>query len=122
MMNEDELTVTLDEQINTLQLQMLIWDGFSDEYTQMAKNLEVLYGLKLEEMDRDLKLKDLELDFQVRMLKLENEIEEFQKSHGLDINMVVSSATNLIGIFSILTFEKAHVLTSKALSFVKRIK
>lgn len=40
------------------------------------------------------------------------------KPNIISADMAVSAATNLVGIFAILGHERAHVVTSKALSFI----
>lgn len=65
----------------------------TDEYTTMVKNLEVLARAKSYEKDNTLK-----------------------PEHILPV------AANLAGILLILNYEQAHVITSKALSFIFKVR
>lgn len=79
----------IDEEIHSVLCNMSTYAPDSDEYTKMTKNLEMLYKAKSYEKDR-------------RVSK--------------DTVLVV--AGNLLGIAIILGYEKANVITSKALGFV----
>lgn len=64
----------------------------SDEYTQLTDRLETLYQLK-----------------------------DYDKSEKVDANTMWMVAGNLLGILTIVGYEQKHIITSKALSFLKVI-
>lgn len=77
----------LETTIDNLISEMAGHDGNSEEYTKMTDNLETLYKLKAED-----------------------------KPDRVDRNTIAIVAGNLLGILVIVSFEKSHVMTSKALS------
>lgn len=125
MSNDDERVVTIEEQINNLQLQMLIYDGYADEYTKMVKNLSDLYRIKSEKDKLDVNSRfeseKLTQDRELRVLELEMDLATLNAKSGVDVNTVITAITNLVGIFTIVSFEKANVLATKALGFVRKV-
>lgn len=79
----------LDKAITQVFSEMESLTADSDEYAKMVDRLEQLYKLKYPE-----------------------------KGNKWDRNAVLAVVGNIAGIVLILGFEKAHVVTSKALSFV----
>ena len=77
----------LETTIDNLISEMAGHDGNSEEYSKMTENLETLYKLKAED-----------------------------KPDRVDRNTIAIVAGNLLGILVIVSFEKSHVMTSKALS------
>lgn len=77
----------LETTIDHLISEMAGHEGNSEEYAKMTKNLDTLYKLKAED-----------------------------KPDRVDRNTIAIVAGNLIGILVIVSFEKSHVMTSKALS------
>lgn len=77
----------LETTIDHLISEMASEEGYSDTYTKMVDNLETLYKLKAED-----------------------------KPDRVDRNTIAIVAGNLLGILVIVSFEKSHVMTSKALS------
>lgn len=90
--NNDDIK-TLDELINSLSLQMDTHDAFSDEYATMADQLKKLYSMKHE-----------------------------KKANRPSADTLAVVAGNLAGILLILNFERAGVVTSKALGFIMKPK
>ena len=81
----------LDEQIQLLLLEMGQSDVYSDEYSTMITRLSLLYKLK-----------------------------EIEKPERVSKDTLALIAGNLSGIILILGFEKANIVTSKALGFVMK--
>lgn len=50
------------------------------------------------------------------------ELDRSTRPKDLDPNTVLLAATNLLGIFLIISHERAHVITTKALGFIPRLK
>jgi hypothetical protein len=51
-----------------------------------------------------------------------NELQKTNSSGPLSKDAVVTAATNIAGILLILNHERAHVVTSKALGFVQKLR
>ena len=79
----------LEKEIDSLLEAMYDVDASSDEYTKMSENLERLYRAKACERNRE-----------------------------ISPDTIALIAGNLLGIVLILGYEKANVITSKALGFV----
>ena len=120
MMDLEE-TTNLGEQIDNLQIQMLSHDGYAPEFTQMVANLNVLYQLKIKDDENDIRRVEINNEYEVKLKQIQLSISEIENKNRIDINSLISSGAGLLGIFSILSFEKAHVLTTKALGFVRRM-
>lgn len=81
----------LEKEIDNVLEKMATTDKNSDEYNKMARNLELLFNAKSKEKDR----------------RISNDT-------------IAIVAANILGIVLILGYEKANVITSKALGFVIR--
>lgn len=81
----------LQKTITELHAELETVNGDSEEYSRMADQLTKLY-------------------------KIQNENERSKDKFSKDT--LVLAATNLIGIATIISYEHAHVISSKALSFV----
>lgn len=88
-MNKVDKRSNLEKEIDNVLKRMSELDPDSKEYSAMASNLELLFSAKSKEKDRKI---------------------------SPDTLAVI--AGNLLGIGLILTYEKANVITSKALGFV----
>lgn len=44
------------------------------------------------------------------------------KARGLDPNAVLAASTNVLGILIIVAYEHKHIVTSKALGFIQKVK
>ena len=80
----------IQEVIDKILLEMQGKDADSEEFAKMANQLEKLHKMKMAE----------------------------RPDSKFDYNTLIAVGGNLIGIVSILGFERAHVVTSKALGFV----
>ncbi len=111
----DEESTTLDDQLRNANDQLIIGDLDSEAYTVMVKNYEVLYNLKLKELsqENEYRLKKLELALQEMTL---------EKEKKLNPNVWINAGASLLGIIMILSYEHTHVLTTKALGFVPKVK
>lgn len=83
----------LEKAIDQLLSEMANFSGDDDEYSKMADQLEKLY-----------KLKDID------------------KPDRVDANTLALIAGNLAGIVLIVGYERANVVTSKALGFVRQLR
>lgn len=81
----------LEKAINELHAELETVNGDSEEYSRMADQLTKLY-------------------------KIQNENERSKDKFSKDT--LALAATNLLGIAAIISYEHAHVISSKALSFV----
>lgn len=79
----------LEREIDSLLMKMSVEDPTSDAYLSMTKNLELLYKAK-----------------------------SYDKGSHISADTIMIVAGNLLGIVLILQYEKANIITSKALSFV----
>jgi hypothetical protein len=87
---------TLDKAIENLLAEMAGHDGDSDEFSKCVDQLAKLYDIK----------KSIEKD----------------NKKIVSYDQLLAVAGNLAGILLILNFERAGVVTTKALSFVSKIK
>jgi hypothetical protein len=96
-LNKDVKDTDLQEAITKLISQMEDHAGETEEYTTMATNLKMLMEAR--------------------------EIEEkTDNRNALSTDTIVSVAGSLAGILMIISYERAHVLTSKALAHVVKMK
>lgn len=82
----------LDEAIDEVLLSMRMYSPDTDEYAKMLTQLERLYKLRSPK----------------------------KESKSVSPDVLVNAIASVTGIGMILGFEKAHVVTSKALSFVSK--
>lgn len=85
----------LEEEIDRLISQMSKHDGYTKEYAEMVKNVKVL-------------------------CEADNVQKGANRPNGVNSETILTVAGNLVGIFAILGYERANVITSKALSFVMK--
>lgn len=90
MTNPIENTNGIDDLIDTVLSEMAGYNSYDEEYAKMVEQLTKLYQIKSLNKDENRVSKDT----------------------------LVTIAANLLGIVLILGYERAHVVTSKALSFV----
>ncbi len=84
----------LDKLISDLYFELRGYDAHSEEYERTAVQLS-------------------------KMLKLKLEIEP---TTSVNPDVLFSGAVNLLGILAILQYERVHVVTSKAVSFVMKLR
>lgn len=84
---------TLEVAITRLISQMGDHDGETEEYTTMVDNLKTLMEAR----------------------QIESEVES---RDDINVETIATVAANLVGILMILHYERANIVTSKALSFV----
>lgn len=89
--NPQNVTAGLDEVIDALQDNLLKEDPTTDNFSKIVDQLDKLYKIK------SIKKKD---------------------ETGISKETLITVLGNLAGIVLILSFERAHVVTSKALGFV----
>lgn len=81
---------SLDGQINEILEELRMEEKYTAKYAQMVDQLAKLYALK-----------------------------ELEKPKRVSPDAVLAVAANLTGILLVLNYEHAHVLTSKAMSFIR---
>lgn len=119
----------LEEAINGVLSEMAGYSSDSDEYKKMVDQLVKLY--KLQEIENDFYLKKLEEE-RVQLASnaermqaaLEHELKEkeFEKSRRVSPDTLAIIAANVVGILLIIGYERANVVTSKALGFILKTK
>ena len=90
--NRDNRTL-LDEEIDDLLEDMALLDRSSNEYADMVNHVEKLYKAK-----------------------------SYDESKSISNEAKVSIAANLLGIILILGYEKADIITSRAINFVSKVR
>jgi predicted nucleic-acid-binding protein len=98
------------------------------EFAKCVEQLDKLYKIKNSKKELNHKIK-------IETLELNHKMEQDEKEHLLNVDEHISKkkikfspdtllavAGNLVGIVAILGFEKANVVTSKALGFVTKTK
>lgn len=83
---------SLDDEIESVVEQMALLSADTENYTTMAKNLEVLMNAKAK-----------------------------QASTGVSKDTVVTVGANLAGIVLVLGYEKANVIASKAFGLISKL-
>lgn len=87
----------LDSAISSLISDLEIHASGSEQYTASAESLKILIELDLAE-------------------------KAASRTNTIDINTVIPVAGSIAGILMVLSYEHAHVVTSKALTFIPKIK
>jgi hypothetical protein len=104
-------------------------DCGSKEYTAIADQLTKLYRMK--EIEETLKQKELEVlgrqleieaTCQLREIEADLKRKELNTPKRVSKDTLVLVAGNLLGIVVILGYEKAHVVTSRAMNFVMKLR
>lgn len=91
--NPEGAKITLDDMIDSVLLQMDSKTADANEFVIMCDQLEKLYKMKASE-----------------------------RGNRVSADTVVTVAANLVGILTILKFERLDIITSKALNFLPKIK
>jgi hypothetical protein len=104
-------------------------DCGSKEYTAIADQLTKLY--KMKEIEETLKQKELEAlgrqieieaTCRLREVEADLKLKELNTPKRVSKDTLVLVAGNLLGIVVILGYEKAHVVTSRAMNFVMKLR
>ena len=130
--NKSTNETPLEEVIDNHRTQMVGVDADSEEYFKMVSSLSTLYKIKNEEdsifnkkEDRLLKKKEFELkalEFELRKEEFNFKKREASRKDRFSPDTLLMVGGNLAGILLILNFEKLNVVTSKALSFVIKLR
>ena len=83
----------LDEAIDTAFMQLSLQTPGTEEYSQILNHVNMLVGMKTQ-----------------------------TRQSPIDKNTVLIVAGNLVGILILVAYEQKHVVTSKALSFIQKLK
>jgi hypothetical protein len=119
----------LEEAINGVFSEMAGVNSDSDEYKKMVDQLAKLY--KMKETEDNFLLKKIEAESaemenysKVKLAELEMDLKtkEFEKSRRVSPDTLAIVAANIAGILLIIGYERANVVTSKALSFILKTK
>lgn len=138
--NHNDTTDLLESAIAAILLEMQAQDSTSEEYKRMVEQLSKLYHLKrmdddIRQQQADRRREDEKAEYENRRVNAETvlseaeaelkrtetaeRIKESLRRIKVDHNTVALIAGNLLGIAVIVGYERANVLTSKALSFIK---
>lgn len=92
MFRKQPETTHLDEVIDNVRSQMVQFDAHSEEHITMTKQLDSLYKMKASSQNR------------------------------VSADNLVVAGVNISGILLILHYERLHVVTSKALGFITKLR
>jgi hypothetical protein len=99
----------------------------TDEYAKMVTQLDKLYKLRQIDIDYDLKCIELRQknsdslrDKELKEAELEIKVRELDKPDKLSKDTLAIIGGNLAGILLVIGYERAHVVTTKALSFLMK--
>jgi hypothetical protein len=118
----DTTVPTLDEAIINALRSLEKDDPVTDDYTKVVDQLAKLYKMKEIENNYNLKLQEMNHNY------AHGEVEHDLKSRELDNFDRLSKAqlatilANLAGIAVIMTHERTHIIVTKALGFVSKLK
>lgn len=100
----------LKDAISKVLERMLATDPESDEYAQMTKQLSELYKMQNSNDESAARFEELNL-----------KRDELNKPDRVKMDTWALVGANLVGILIMVNYERAHVLTSKALGFIGRL-
>lgn len=129
MTTHDPDASRLEETIDSLMSELAGYDGDSEEYAKIVKQLTELHKLKQAEdefslrwFDAQEKQKDNESERDLKAAETAtrwNALKHFKRP-STDTLLIVGA--NLLGILIIVGYERANVVSSKALGFVRQPK
>jgi hypothetical protein len=113
--------------IDSLLASMAGIEEHTDEYAKMVTQLDKLYKLRQIDIDYDLKCIELRQknsdslrDKELKEAELEIKVRELDKPDKLSKDTLAIIGGNLAGILLVIGYERAHVVTTKALSFLMK--
>lgn len=113
----DDESSKLDEAIDTLYDELKGFTTDDEEYAKIVTQLAQLHKMKTQEVELNHAHQKITLESD--KMEYEQKVQEENRNRvSLDTLMIVGG--NLAGIVAILGFERFHVVTSKALSFVMK--
>ena len=117
----------LNQAIDDLIAAMIKEKAGTQEYAKLVDQLTKLYKLKeidinavLKEADFLNKQQQQEAETELKKLDIRQRLREMKLPFGMKPETLAIIAANLLGILLILNHERLNVVTSKAVSFVKK--
>jgi hypothetical protein len=117
----------LSEVIDNLLRELAGYDGHSEEYAKIVKQLDLLYKMKA--LDHDFTIKSFNSYVQQRTLSAETQTKsdelmlkksELEKPDRVSKDVLATVAANIAAVFLVIGYERAHVVTTKALGFIMK--
>ena len=112
---EKDSRTNLEKEIDSVLKNMSSIDPISEDYQNMANTLETLYKAKVNDVSNLEAYSDMIANLEKLYKAKENE-----KNRKISPDTMALIAGNLLGIALILGYEKANVITTKALGFVMK--
>jgi hypothetical protein len=112
----------LDEAIDRLLTAMSEVDCSSKEFAVMADQLTKLY--KMKDVEETLRLKALDTNANCDLRTIEASLKQKELLHPKRVSpdTLILVAGNILGIVIIISYEKANVITSRAMNFVMKLR
>jgi hypothetical protein len=118
---------TLQDVIDQLLAELAGYEGHTDEYGKIVAQLDKLYKMKALSNEHSQKMADLES--RERVSERERELAEAElalkkleaeKPDRVDKNTLAIIAGNVAAVILVIGYERAHVVTTKALGFLMK--
>jgi len=127
-MSVDQLTGKLDEAIGRLLVAMAKVECSSTEYAKMADQLIKLYKAKdvqksilIKEQEMLNKHAEIGIEHETKHIELEIKRDELNLRRRVSMDTWAVVGANLAGIVFIIGYERASIITSKAIGFVRKL-
>ena len=112
---DDTIAAMLKEKAGTQEYAKLV-----DQLTKLYKLKEIDINAVLKEADFLNKQQQQEAETELKKLDIRQKLREMKLPFGMKPETLAIIAANLLGILLILNHERLNVVTSKAVSFVKK--
>ena len=118
----DDTAVTLDETIDNVLAKLDTFDPTTDDYATMVDQLTKLY--KMKEIENNFKLKLQEMNHNYAHGEVEHDLKfrELDNFNRISKAQLATILANLAGIAVIMSHERTHIIVTKALGFVSKLK
>src|SRR5688572_3118937 len=126
-MKADNQKPTLQDAIDDLLSELVGHEGHTPEYAAIVKQLDLLYKMKA--LDNDFTIKNYEAITKERISQRETEVKEselavkvkeLEKPDRVSKDVLATIAANIAAVALVIGYERAHVVTTKALSFIMK--
>lgn len=97
-------------------------DPYSEEYAKANDQLVKLHKLKMAESSHELEVRSSAAKFNLEREKTDIQHMLDLRPKPVDKNTLILAGANLLGIVAIVGHERAHVVTSKAIGFLKTLR
>lgn len=123
-----ELTQDINDAIKRLLDEMKLQECDSDEYAKMADQLiklhkaqDTVYSNWMKEHELTLKRDELNTTREIKERELDIKEEELNLKRSVSKETWAIIGANIAGILILIGYERANIVTSKALGFVKKL-